>query len=142
MPEWLVWSIVAVALAVGEIVTPGLFVLGPIALAAAAAAVAAAFGAGWVIELIVFVGGSVASLALIRPIAKAHLRLPIALRTGAAALVGSPAVVLERVDSSGGRVKIGGEVWSARAFDENQVLVPGTKVQVAEIEGATALVYV
>ena len=142
MPEWLVWSIVAVALAIGEIVTPGLFVLGPIALAAAAAAVAAAFGAGWVIELIVFVGGSVASLALIRPIAKAHLRLPIALRTGAAALVGSPAVVLERVDSSGGRVKIGGEVWSARAFDENQVLVPGTKVQVAEIEGATALVYV
>jgi len=142
VPEWLVWSIVAVALAIGEIVTPGLFVLGPIALAAAAAAVAAAFGAGWVIELIVFVGGSVASLAFIRPIAKAHLRLPIALRTGAAALVGSPAVVLERVDSSGGRVKIGGEVWSARAFDENQVLVPGTKVQVAEIEGATALVYV
>jgi membrane protein implicated in regulation of membrane protease activity len=142
VPEWLVWSIVAVALAVGEIVTPGLFVLGPIALAAAAAAIAAAFGAGWIVELIVFVGGSVASLAFIRPIAKAHLRLPIALRTGAAALVGSPAVVLERVDARGGRVKIGGEVWSARAFDESQVLDPGTSVQVAEIQGATALVYI
>jgi membrane protein implicated in regulation of membrane protease activity len=142
VPGWLIWSIVAVALAVGEILTPGLFFLGPVALAAVAAAVAAAVGAGWVIGLIVFVAGSAASLGLLRPIARRHLRLPLALRTGAAALAGAQAVVLERVDSAGGRVKIGGEVWSARAFDERQVLEPGTQVQVAEIQGATALVYV
>ena len=67
--------------------------------------------------------------------------MPLAIRTGAAALVGATAVVLERVDPNGGRVKIGGEVWSARAFDEAQVLEPGTQVEVVEIEGATALVY-
>jgi membrane protein implicated in regulation of membrane protease activity len=48
--------------------------------------------------------------------------------------------VLERVDAAGGRVKIGGEVWSARAYLEDQVIEPGTLVEVASIEGATALV--
>jgi membrane protein implicated in regulation of membrane protease activity len=138
---WLAWALVAVLLAIGEILTPGLFFLGPIALAATTAAAAAALGAGWVVELAVFVGGSAASIAILRPIARRHIRMPIAMRTGTAALVGATAVVLEQVDVNGGRVKIGGEVWSARALDEFQVLEPGTRVQVADIEGATALVY-
>jgi membrane protein implicated in regulation of membrane protease activity len=141
VPPWLVWAVVAVALAVGEIFTPGLFFLGPVALAAVASAIVAAAGAGWVVELVVFAAGSLASLALLRPVARAHLRLPTAIRTGTAALVGARALVLERVDANGGRVKLGGEVWSARAFDESQVLEPGTTVSVAEIQGATALVY-
>jgi len=141
MPAWLVWAVVAVALAIGEVFTPGLFYLGPVALAAVAAAAAAALGGGWVVQIVVFAAGSIASLAVLRPIARRHIRLPSALRTGTAALVGVRATVLERVDAGGGRVKIGGEVWSARAFDERQVLEPGTQVQVAEIEGATALVY-
>jgi membrane protein implicated in regulation of membrane protease activity len=142
VPAWLLWAIVAVALAIGEIFTPGLFFLGPIAVAAVAATIAAALGAGWVIDLVVFVAGAAASLAVLRPIARSHLRMPTALRTGTAALVGARAVVVERVDVGGGRVRIGGEVWSARAFDESQVIEPGTQVQVAEIEGATALVYI
>jgi membrane protein implicated in regulation of membrane protease activity len=142
VPAWLLWAIVAVALAIGEIFTPGLFFLGPIAVAAVVAMIAAALGAGWAIDLVVFAGGAAASLAVLRPIARSHLRMPAALRTGTAALVGARAVVLERVDASGGRVRIGGEVWSARALDESQVIEPGTSVQVAEIEGATALVYV
>ena len=93
------------------------------------------------IDLAVFVVGSGASVGVLRPIARRHIRMPFAMRTGAAALVGATAVVLEQVDLNGGRVKIGGEVWSARAFDESQVLEPGTRVQVAEIQGATALVY-
>ncbi len=141
MAAWLAWALVAVLLAIGEILTPGLFFLGPIALAAIAAAVAASLGGGWVAELVVFVVGSGAAVAVLRPIARRHIRMPLAMRTGAAALVGASAVVLEQVDLNGGRVKIGGEVWSARAFDESQVLEPGTRVQVAEIEGATALVY-
>jgi membrane protein implicated in regulation of membrane protease activity len=55
--------------------------------------------------------------------------------------VGSRAVVLERVDDRSGRVKIGGEVWTARAFEEGDVIEPGATVHVAKIEGATALVY-
>ena len=141
MPAWLLWCIVAVLLTVGEILTPGLFFLGPVAIAAVAAAVAAAVGGGWVAELIVFVAGTAASLGFLRPIARRHLHLPIAMRTGTAALVGASAVVVERVDARGGRVKIGGEIWSARTLDGEQVLEPGTNVQVAEIQGATALVY-
>jgi membrane protein implicated in regulation of membrane protease activity len=138
---WLAWALIAVLLAVGEILTPGLFFLGPIAVAATAAAIAAALGAGWVIDLLVFVVGSAASVGVLRPIARSHIHMPIAMRTGTAALVGTSGVVIEQVDMHGGRVKIGGEIWSARALDETQVLEPGTPVQVAEIQGATALVY-
>jgi membrane protein implicated in regulation of membrane protease activity len=138
---WIAWSIAAVLLAVGEILTPGLFFLGPVALAAVAGAVASLVGAPFWLQLVVFAGGSFASLGLFRPIARRHLSMPHAIRTGTAALVGAPAVVLQRVDSEGGRVRIGGEEWTARAFMPDQVLEPGMKVEVAEIQGATALVY-
>ncbi len=141
MPAWLIWALIAVGLAVGEIFTPGLFFLGPVAVAAAAAAVVAAFGAPLWLETVVFAGGSLASLAVLRPIARAHLRSPRAIRTGTAALEGAKAVVLQRVDDMGGRVKIGGEEWSARSYTPSEVFDPGTQVEVAQIEGATALVY-
>jgi len=137
---WLAWAIAALLLAIGEILTPGLFFLGPVALAAVAAAIAAVAGAAVWLQIIVFGGTSLASLGILRPIARAHLHMPAALRTGTAALVGVPAVVLQRVDQHGGRVRIGGEEWSARAFMPDQVLEPGTKVEVVKIEGATALV--
>jgi membrane protein implicated in regulation of membrane protease activity len=138
---WIAWSIAAVLLAVGEILTPGLFFLGPVALAAVAGAVASLVGAPFWLQMVVFAVGSFASLGLLRPIARRHLSMPHAIRTGTAALVGAPAVVLQRVDSQGGRVRIGGEEWTARAFMPDQVLEPGMKVEVAEIQGATALVY-
>jgi membrane protein implicated in regulation of membrane protease activity len=141
MPAWVIWAIVAVLLAVGELATPGLFFLGPVALAAVASAVVAAIGGGAVIQLIVFIVGALASLATIRPVVRRHLHMPARLRTGTAALVGARALVLERIDAHGGRVRIGGEVWSARSFDESQVIEPGTSVEVVKIEGATALVY-
>jgi len=137
---WLAWAIAALLLAVGEILTPGLFFLGPVALAAVAAAIVAVVGAAVWLQVIVFAGASLASLGILRPIARAHLRMPAALRTGTAALVGARAVVLQRVDQNGGRVRIGGEEWTARAFMPDQVLEPGTQVEVVKIEGATALV--
>ncbi len=140
MGAWLIWLLAAVALAVGEVVTTG-FVLGPIALAAIAAALVAALGGGLVVQMIVFIAGSVATIALLRPIAQRHLRTPSAIRTGTAALVGARAVALERVDDVGGSVKIGGETWTARSYMEGQVIEPGSRVEVAKIEGATALVY-
>jgi membrane protein implicated in regulation of membrane protease activity len=140
MPGWLVWAIVAVALAVGEILTPGLFFLGPVALAAVAAAVVDALGAGTAVALIVFIAGSIASLALLRPIAKRHVRMPALARTGTDALVGRRALVLRKVDAVGGRVRIGGEEWTARAYLEGESFPEGAHVEVVKIEGATALV--
>jgi membrane protein implicated in regulation of membrane protease activity len=141
MPAWLIWALVAVALTIGELLTPGMFFLGPVALAAVVAGVAAAVGLGVVIQLVLFIAGSLASLLLLRPVARRHLHMPAALRTGTAALEGTKAVVVQRVDATGGRVRIGGEEWSARAYMDDQVLEPGARVEVVKIEGATALVY-
>jgi membrane protein implicated in regulation of membrane protease activity len=141
MPSWVVWAIVAVLLSVGEVFTPGLFFLGPIALAALAATVTAAVGGAVWLQIVVFGAGSFAAVGLLRPIARAHLTMPRAIRTGAAALEGAKAVVLQRVDGRGGRVKIGGEEWSARSYVPDEEFDVGTEVEVAQIEGATALVY-
>jgi membrane protein implicated in regulation of membrane protease activity len=137
---WLLWALLTVALAVGELLTPGLFFLGPVALAAGAATLASILGAGAIGSLLVFIGGALASLGLLRPIARRHLRLPMISRTGTDALVGRQALVTQRVDAKGGRVRIGGEEWSARAYVGDQVLVEGQTVDIIQIEGATALV--
>jgi membrane protein implicated in regulation of membrane protease activity len=141
VPAWLIWAIAAVLLSVGEIFTPGMFFLGPVALAAVAAAIVALLRVGVALQFVVFIAGSIATVAFLRPIARRHLHMPAALRTGTAALEGTKAVVLQRVDVNGGRVRIGGEEWSARAYIEDQVFEPGTRVEVVKIEGATALVY-
>ncbi len=140
MSAWVIWVIVAAALAAGEVLTLG-FLLAPIALAAALTAVVALVGGGLALQLAAFIVASLASLAFIRPIAKRHLYAPPRLRSGTAALEGTRGIVVERVDADGGRVKIGGEVWTARAFAEHQVIEPGARVEVAKIDGATALVY-
>jgi membrane protein implicated in regulation of membrane protease activity len=141
VPAWLIWAIVAVLLSVGELLTPGMFFLGPVALAAIGSGIVAVFGVGVLGQFLVFIGGSVASVWFLRPIARRHLHMPAALRTGTAALEGAKAVVVQRVDANGGRVRIGGEEWSARAYMEDQVLEAGTRVEVVKIEGATAVVY-
>jgi membrane protein implicated in regulation of membrane protease activity len=139
MDEWVLWMIAAGLLAVGEMFTLGFF-LGPVAVAAVLAAIVALAGGGVALQWIVFTAVAGASVLVLRPIARRHLRTPLQLRTGTAALIGSPALVLERVDGQGGQVKIGGEIWSARSFDEDQAFEPGTRVEVLKIDGATALV--
>jgi membrane protein implicated in regulation of membrane protease activity len=139
MSDWVIWMVAAAALAGGEMLTLSLF-LGPLALAAILAALVALGGGSVELQVAAFVAGSVASLAIVRPVARRHLRAPPHTRTGAAALIGQTATVLERVDRDRGMVKIGGEVWTARAYDEDHVIEPGARVEVLKIEGATALV--
>ena len=140
MEEWVFWMVAAGLFAVGEIFTMGCF-LAPVAIAAVMAAAAALLGAGLALLVVVFILIAAASLAVLRPVARGHLRTPAQLRTGTAALVGQPATVLERVDAEGGSVKLAGEVWSARSFDEDMAFEPGQRVEVLKIEGATALVH-
>jgi membrane protein implicated in regulation of membrane protease activity len=139
MDEWVWWMIAAGVLAVGEIATMGFF-LGPVAIAAVLAAVVAVAGAGLAIQWVVFIIASLGSLLVLRPVARRHLRMPPSIRTGTAALVGAPATVIERVDANGGCVKIGGEIWTARAYDEDAAFEPGMRLEVMKIDGATALV--
>jgi membrane protein implicated in regulation of membrane protease activity len=141
MTGWVLWVIAAGVFGVGEMLTTGFF-LAPFALGAALAAAVEAAGVGEAGSLVAFILVSVLSLAVLRPIALSHLRVPPQIRTGTAALVGKQAVVLERiVNHEGvGCVRIDGEVWTARAFDDDQVYERGTRVEVVQIKGATALV--
>jgi membrane protein implicated in regulation of membrane protease activity len=141
MDPWVLWLIAAVVLAIGEIATMGFF-LAPFAAGALVAALVSASGTGTAITLIVFLLVSIAALAALRPIARSHRRMPPQIRTGTAALVGRHAMVVERIANNEGVgcVKLDGEVWTARAYDEDEVIEQGKRVQVVEIRGATALV--
>jgi membrane protein implicated in regulation of membrane protease activity len=139
---WVWWIILAAVLAIVEVTTLGLvfamFAGG--ALAAALVDVIDGDANNVILQIAAFVIVSVALLGVVRPIARRHLMQTPETRTGVAALVGSQAVVIERVDGRGGRVKLAGEVWSARSYDGHAVLEPGQSVDVIQIEGATALV--
>jgi membrane protein implicated in regulation of membrane protease activity len=141
MDDWVLWLIAAAVFGVGEILTTGFF-LAPFAGGAALAAVVSALGAGAVLSWGVFLVASILLLLALRPVARNMRRTPAALRTGTAALVGKTGMVVERIanDEGVGCVRIEGEVWTARAYDEDQVIEPGVRVHVMEIRGATALV--
>jgi membrane protein implicated in regulation of membrane protease activity len=135
------WLVVACLLGLGELHTGGFF-LAPFALGALAAAILSLVGLSLLAGVAVFLGGSLLTLGALRPLARRHRRLPPAIRTGTAALVGRTGVVLERIANREGLgcVKIDGEVWTARSFDQDEVIDTGEQVEVVAIRGATALV--
>ncbi|MFI9346423.1 NfeD family protein [Streptomyces sp. NPDC052773] len=136
---WVWWLVGAAALGIPLVVT-AMPELGMLAVGAVAGAIAAALGGDVVVQVLVFVAVSVALLAVVRPIATRHRSQRPQLVTGVEALKGRQAVVLERVDGSGGRVKLAGEIWSARALDTDRTYEVGQQVDVVDIEGATAIV--
>ncbi len=137
---WILWLIVAAVLGLAELMTTT-FALGIIAVGALVAAGVGALDLPLPVQLLAFVVASGAGLGFVLPVARRHVRQPPLLKTGPAALVGRSASVLEEVTGQGGRVRIGGEVWSARSYDETLVIPAGRIVDVMQIEGATALVY-
>ncbi|MET9764092.1 NfeD family protein [Streptomyces sp. NPDC006372] len=137
---WLWWLIGATALGIALVVT-AMPELGMLAVGAIAAAlVTGVFGGEAVAQVVVFAVVSTAGIAVVRPIANRHRAQRPQLATGVDALKGRQAVVLERVDASGGRIKLAGEVWSARALDTGRAYEVGQEVDVVDIEGATAII--
>ncbi len=138
---WIVWLVAACLLGIGEMHQGG-FYLAPFAIGAALAAVVSLLGVGALLSALLFVAASGVVFGTLRPVARRHRRLPPSIRTGAAALVGKPAIVIERIANGEGVgcVKIDGEVWTARSYDEDEIIDTGKRVEVVEIRGATALV--
>jgi membrane protein implicated in regulation of membrane protease activity len=136
---WVLWLALALIFGIIETTTLDLtfLMLGGGALVGG---VAAMLGAPFLLQALVAIAASAALIGVVRPVAKRHLRQPVNARTGVAALVGRRAIVVERVDAHGGRIKLSGEIWSARSYD-NAVIEIGATVDVVEIQGATALVY-
>lgn len=136
---WVWWLVGAAALGIPLVVT-AMPEFGMLAVGAVAAAVVAALGFDVVVQVLAFLAVSVALIAVVRPIAARHGRQRPQFATGVDALKGKQAVVLERVDGSGGRIKLAGEVWSARSLDTGRAYEVGQEVDVVEIEGATAII--
>ncbi|SCG44931.1 Membrane protein implicated in regulation of membrane protease activity [Micromonospora coxensis] len=139
----MVWIVLGVLLGVAEIFTTTLFLM-MFAAGAFAAAGAAALGAPVPVQAVVFAVVSALSVLLARPVIKRHARGTLETGEqpfGVEALEGTTALVLERVDTDHGLVKIDGELWTARAYDATQSFEPGERVQVIKVRGATALVW-
>ena len=140
MQSWILWLIVAAVLGTAELMTATLDLL-LLAVAALAAAGIGALGLGMAFQVLAFAITAATMVTLVRPIARRHLTGHPKLRTGVAALIGREAVVLAPCDRDDGRVRIGGEEWSARSYDPDLHIPAGTRVDVFAIEGATALVH-
>ena len=137
---WVGWAGAGVLLAIAEMVSLDLVLL-MLAVGCFAGSVTAVAGGSVVIASVIAIATSVAMLYFVRPSLIRRLHGGPELATGTAALVGKPAVVVSRIGASGGRVKLAGEVWTARSYDPSVELEPGTEVAVLEIDGATAVVF-
>jgi membrane protein implicated in regulation of membrane protease activity len=138
---WIAWLAVAAVLGTLEVATLDLL-FAMLAAGAVGGAVAVAVGVPFLPSVFIALAVAAAMLVVVRPVALRHLNGSTpSTRTGVAALVGREALVLERVDAHTGRIKVGGEVWSARSYDPSLVLEPGCTADVVAIEGATAVVY-
>jgi len=140
MQSWVLWVIVAAVLGTAELMA-ATFDLLLLAIAALAAGAIAGIGLGIGFQVLAFAVTAAALAILVRPVARRHLTGHPHLRTGVAALIGREAVVLAPCDRDAGRVRIGGEEWSARSYDPDLHIPAGTRVDVFAIEGATALVH-
>ncbi|MDX3803411.1 NfeD family protein [Streptomyces sp. AK04-3B] len=140
MDPWLIWLIIAAVLAVVEIFTLTA-ALGMLSAAALVTAGSAAVGLPVPFQFVVFTVVAAATVLFVRPIALRHLLQPQAARFGVDALIGKGAFVVSEVTGLGGRVRIDGDEWTARAYDETLVIPAGRTVDVIEINGATAIVY-
>jgi len=137
---WLVWLGLALVLAAVEAASVD-FVFSMLAGGAAAAAIAAALGATVTVQVIIACVVAAALLAMVRPLAKRYFSVPEGHGgIGSRAQVGRLAQVLETVTEHDGRVKLGGETWSARTAPDAAACLPGQEVRVVSIEGATAIV--
>lgn len=134
------WLIGGLLLIAAEVLTADL-TLAMLGVAALAAAGAAGLGAPVIAQLGVFGVVALGTVTLARPLLRKKLHAGHHTKTNVEALLGTRALVVSIVDAHSGQVKIGGEVWSARAYDETQVLEPGRSVTVMDISGATAVVW-
>jgi membrane protein implicated in regulation of membrane protease activity len=137
---WFLWLLAAGVLGAAEFLTLTL-VFGLLAGAAVVTAVVAGVGIGVAGQLAAFAAAAAAGLIVVRPVAMRQLKQAPLTRDGVDALIGRSAEVLQEVTATHGRIKLAGEEWSARSFDESLVIPAGTLVDVMEIDGATAVVY-
>jgi membrane protein implicated in regulation of membrane protease activity len=138
------WIFIAIAAAIGEVLTVDLF-LASVAVAAVGAAIASLVFGSLVIQIVLFTFLSLVGIGVVRPAVKHALGidpvLPADLQVRQSHVLGRQAVVTQTVSAHEGQIRIGqGEFWSARAFDPQESIPVGTRVEVLLVEGISALV--
>jgi membrane protein implicated in regulation of membrane protease activity len=139
--SWVIWLVIAAVLSIAEVMTLT-FVLGMMAGGAAAAAVVGAAGGPAWAQVLTFILGTGVLFGLVMPVARRHRNSPARIRTGTAKLIGARGMALSEINTAnGGQVRIGGETWTARPYDEGLHIPAGEWVDILAIDGATAVVH-
>jgi membrane protein implicated in regulation of membrane protease activity len=137
---WGAWLGLAMLLGVAELFSLDLILL-MLAVGALVGMLVALLGLGIPLQVVLAAGASVAMLGLVRPEMVHRLHRGPDLKSGSAALIGKEGFAIAEINAHGGQVKLGGEVWSARPYVDDDVIPAGAKVQLFEIRGATAYVH-
>ena len=138
---WETWLALSIALGVAEMFSHDL-ILAMLAAGAVIGMVAALIGLPVVLQILLALGASVAALALVRPKFVKRLHGGPELALGHGKLVGTRCVVTEDITGlAAGRIKAGGETWTALPYDENLRIAAGETVEILQIKGATAYVH-
>ncbi|MBL7256780.1 NfeD family protein [Paractinoplanes lichenicola] len=141
--EAVLWIVLGIALAIAEAFT-ATFLIIFFGIGAFAAAGAAALGAPLLLQVIVFALVSGLSVTALRPIVLKHARPALESGDtpfGVEAIEGGHGTVLEEIDGEHGMIKIDGEHWQARSFDGQEKYLPGERVRIIKVDGATAIVW-
>ena len=138
----LIWLVLALVLALGELTIAGSFFVIPFAIGAAVAAIVSFFGApvpvGWVVFLVV----SLASFLALRPLSRRLDADDTDHGVGANRLIGEPGQVIEAIPGGGdlGLVRVGREEWRAEVADQSPLAID-TFVEVTEVRGTRVIVW-
>ena len=137
---WAAWLGLAVALGVLELFSLDLVLL-MLAAGALVGMLVSLTGVDLWVQVAAAVVASVAALGVVRPSVVKRLHTGPSLVLGHDALVGRTGLVVEEVSSQAGQIRVGGEIWTARPYDDDAVIPVGAKVDIFQIQGATALVH-
>jgi membrane protein implicated in regulation of membrane protease activity len=140
LQDWQAWLALSIALGVAELFSLDLMLL-MLAAGGVVGMAAALIGLPVAAQIVAAVAASVAMLALVRPNVVRRLHTGPELRLGHQALIGKQGIVVDEVSAQGGQIRISGELWTARPYDETSVIEPGATVDIFEIRGATAMVH-
>ena len=138
---WETWLALSIALGVAEMFSLDL-ILAMLALGAVVGMIAALIDLPVAVQVIGALGASVAMLAFVRPAFVKRLHSGPELSLGHGKLVGTRGMVTQEITGlAAGRIKVGGEIWSALPYDEHLRIAPGETVEILQIKGATAYVH-
>jgi len=138
IPYSVIWMIIAIGFGLAEGLTLGLTFIW-FAGGALLAMIASFLGLPFFVQVIAFIVGSALMLIYTRPVAKKVLKIG-ATKTNVDSLIGKEGIVIKELKPFAlGQVKVKGQIWSAKAFND-EAIAENERVEVVSIEGVKLIV--